>query len=145
MAYGIIEYDDLGNPICEICKKSFSRVICHVRQTHNMDEREYKITFGFDLKKGICSKESASKTREKTLENFERCISKNLIAKGEKSRFKKGDKGRTKDKVSQQTKIRLKERLKEDYMVTAMKESGKKVGESGLGNLARWGIKKDNN
>jgi hypothetical protein len=138
MSYGIIEFDESGKPICEICKKSFNRVISHVRQVHNMNEREYKITYGFDLKKGICSKNSSTKTREKTLSNFDKCVSKNLIINGKKYRFVKGSEGRTKEKVSEQTKIRLKQRLKEDYMISAMKESGKKVGNSGLGNLKRW-------
>ena len=53
MSYGIIEYDDSGKPICEICKKSFNRVLSHVRQAHQMSEREYKLAFGFDLVKGI--------------------------------------------------------------------------------------------
>jgi hypothetical protein len=138
MSYGVIEYDDNGNPICEICRKSYKRVISHVRQKHDMNEREYKIKFGFDLKKGICSKESSELSRERVMENYDKCIGDNLIKSGEKSRFKDGDKGRTKDKVSEQTRIRLRDRLKEPYMVEALKKSGKKVGESGLGNKKRW-------
>lgn len=138
MSFGKIEYDECGNPICEICKKSFKRVLSHVRQVHNMNEKEYKIMFGFDLSKGICSKESSEKTRDKTLLNYEKCISKNLISKGQKTRYNKDSEGRTKDKVQEQTRIRLKERLKEEKMVDAMKKSGHKVGKSGLGNLKRW-------
>jgi len=108
-----------------------------------MNEREYKLQFGFDLKKGICSKESSEKTRLKTLFNYNKCIKINLEVKGAKSRFKKGDKGRTKDQVSEQTKIMLKERLKNPKMIEAMSESGKAVGKSGLGNLKRWGAKND--
>lgn len=36
----------------------------------------------------------------------------------------------------------LKERLKEPYMVDAMKKSGEMVGKSGLGNKKRWSFKK---
>lgn len=138
MAFGIIEYNSDGLPKCEICGAYFHRVISHARQKHDMNENEYKTKFGYDLKKGICSKESAERTRIKTLNNYDKCINKNLHIKGEKTRFKEGDKGRLKDKVSQQTKIRLKERLKESYMIEAMKKSGIKVGKSGLGNKTRW-------
>jgi len=144
MGYGIVEYDENGNPICEICGKAFKRVLSHVRQKHDMDEKTYKKINGFDLRKGICSKESSEATRKKTLENYDKCIGENLIKKGEKSRFDIGSKGRTKDKVSEQTRIMLKERLKTPKMKEAMKESGKKVGESGLGNKARWD-KEENN
>lgn len=140
MAYGIIEYDEDGLPKCEICSRYFKRVLTHVRQRHFLEEREYKKRFGFDLKKGICSKESSEISRDRILRNYDRCIKRNL-AKGKKYRFKKGDTGRTKDMVSAQTKKRLKERLKTPYMVKAMKESGSKLGKSGLGNKKRWGNK----
>lgn len=140
MSYGIIEYDQDGKPICEICKKSFNRVLSHVRQKHEMSEKEYKLAFGFDLKKGICSKESSERTRITTLTNYDKCIGKNLIHCGEKTRFTQGHQGRTKDMVQEQTRIRLKERLKEPYMIEVMQKSGKKVGESGLGNKVRWNV-----
>lgn len=136
---GVIKYDSEGNPICEICKKSFSRVISHVRQKHNMTEREYKIMFGFDLKKGICSKDSSAKSRIAVEKNYDKVVIKNLTKNGVKTRFEKGHKGRTKDKVSEQTRIMLKERLKKPEMINAMKESGRKLGNSGLGNKTRWG------
>lgn len=138
MAYGIIEYDDDGNPVCEICKKSFKRVLAHVRQKHFMNEREYKLQFGFDLGKGICSKDSSEKSRIKTLENFNKCIANNLLTKGATTRFVINSSGRTKDKVSEQTRKRLKARLKTKSMIAAMKKSGAAVGNSGLGNLTRW-------
>jgi hypothetical protein len=138
MAYGILEYNEEGKPKCEICGKFFNRVISHVRQKHFLNEKEYKKQFGFDLKRGICSKESSEKSRIKTLDNYEKCINQNLKIKGLKNRFKLGDKGRTKDKVSEQTRIRLKERLKDSKMIESMRLSGIKLGKSGLGNLKRW-------
>lgn len=138
MAYGIIEYNEEGLVKCEVCGLYFKRPLTHVRQKHFLEEREYKQQFGFDVKKGICSKESAELSRERVYENYDKCIKRNLEEKGAKSRFKKGSKGRTKDKVSAQTKKRLKDRLKENYMIEAMKKSGQKVGESGLGNKVRW-------
>jgi hypothetical protein len=138
MAYGIIEYNSDGEPKCEICEKHFKRVIAHARQKHNISEREYKMQFGFDLKKGICSKESSEKSRNKALENYDKVIAINLKQKGIKSRFVKGDKGRTKEQVSEQTRLMLIERLKQPEMIVKMRESGKKVGYSGLGNKKRW-------
>lgn len=137
MSYGYIEYNESGLIKCEICGRFFKRPLTHVRQKHFIEEREYKQQFGFDVKKGICSKESAELSREKIFDNYDKCIKKNL-SKGVEYRFKKGDPGRTKDMVSAQTKKRLKERLKEPYMVKAMKESGSKLGKSGLGNKKRW-------
>lgn len=141
MAYGKIEYDEGGNPKCEICGLHFKRVLAHVRQKHFIDEKEYKKEYGFDLYKGICSKESSEKSRERIFQNYDKCIEKNLIEKGGESRFKRGHEGRTKDKVSAQTRAMLKARLKEPYMIEAMKKSGQKVGKSGLGNKIRWGNK----
>lgn len=139
--YGIIEYDNDGRPICEICRKSYNRVISHVRQKHSMTEREYKLYFGFELTKGICSKESAEKTRERTLANYDKCIGKNLIHCGESTRFIKNSQGRTADMVQEETRLKLLARLKEPQMIEAMRKSGQRVGKSGLGNKIRWKIK----
>lgn len=141
VAIGVIEYDVKGKPICKICKKSFHRVLTHARQKHNISEKKYKLKFGLDLGKGICSKKSAKKSRIKTLLNYRKCIIKNLILKGKKTRFEIGSNGRTKDLVQPQTKIALIERLKTPKMIKAMKLSGKKLGKSGFGNIKRWGLK----
>jgi hypothetical protein len=140
MSYGIIEYDE-GKPICEICRKSYDRVLSHVRQKHSMSERDYKHYYGFELTKGICSKDSAEKTRERTLANYDKCIGKNLIHCGESTRFIKGSLGRTADMVQEQTRLKLLARLKEPQMVEAMRKSGQRVGKSGLGNKKRWKTK----
>jgi len=137
MSYGIIEYEN-GKPVCEICRRSFHRVMTHVRQVHEMTEREYKAQFGFEHLKGICSQASSEKTRIKTMQNYDTVIAKNLIKNGEKSRFKPESKGRTKDQVSEELRIKLYNRLSEPYMRTALQKSGKKLGETGLGNKARW-------
>ena len=139
MAYGIIEYDDAGKPICEICGKSFNRVLSHVRQKHDMTEKEYKLEFGFDLGKGICSLESAEKSRIKALENYDLVIAQNLINNGSKTRFEKGS---TKDKISAQTRMFLVERLKKPFMQEVLKKNGSTLGKTGLGNLKRWGNEK---
>lgn len=108
MGYGEIEYNELGLPKCEICGEYYHRVTAHARQVHGLSALEYKREFGLDLNKGICSKESSQKTRVQTMSNYDKVIGKNLLISGEKTRFKQGYKGRTKDKISPQTLKRLK-------------------------------------
>jgi hypothetical protein len=115
MSYGIIEFDEDGKPICEICGKSFDRVLNHVRMKHQINEKDYKRQFGFDLTKGICSAKSAELSRLKNLENYDKVVKVNLIKRGQGTRYGVGSKGRTKDKVSQQTYIRLKDQFKKKH------------------------------
>ena len=110
--YGVIEYDQEGKPKCEICGKHFDRVISHVRQMHNMSALEYKLEFGFDTSKGICSEKTAKLSREKAYQNYEKVIAENLVNKGSKTRFKTGCKGRTREQLSEQTIIRLSNQFK---------------------------------
>lgn len=138
MSYGVIEYNEDGQPMCEICGKHFERVIAHARQKHHISEREYKLQFGFNLKKGICSKQSAEKSRERVFENYDKCIGKNLELLGEKTRFKVGSLGRTKEKVSEQTRLMLVERVRNNMTPETRKNIGKALGLSGLGNKTRW-------
>lgn len=138
MAYGVIEYNEDGQPMCEICGKYFDRVIAHARQKHHISEREYKMQFGLNVKKGICSKESAEKSRERVFENYEQCIGKNLQLLGEKTRFRFGSEGRTQEKVSEQTRLMLVDRAKNNMLPQKRKELGRALGLSGLGNAKRW-------
>ncbi len=115
MSIGIIKYNEDGLPMCEICGKHFKRVTYHVRQVHGISARDYKKAYGFDLIKGICSASSSQKTSEQTISNYEKVIVPNLLNGGKETRFKDGSKGRTKDKVSEQTYIRLKQ-LRQNYL-----------------------------
>lgn len=139
MAFGIIEYNEKGQPMCEICGKYYDRVVRHVRLKHNLSEREYKSQFGFEMRKGICSKESSEKTRIKTLENYATVIAINLTEKGKKSRFNRGCMGRKKEQISEETRLKFIERLKQPEMQDVLKNNGRKLGLSGLGNKKRWG------
>ena len=85
--------------------------MAHVRQKHDMNEKEYKKQHGLELGKGICSKRSSELSRQRALENYDVVIKKNLLENGKNTRFKDGSKGRTKDKVSEQTRIKLSERI----------------------------------
>ena len=138
MAYGVIEYSEEGQPMCEICGKHFNRVAVHVKQKHQISEREYKLQFGFNLTKGICSKESAERSRERVFENYDKCIGKNLQLLGENTRFQVGSEGRTQEKVSEQTRLMLVDRAKNNMLPGKRKELGRTLGLSGLGNKKRW-------
>lgn len=138
MADGIIEYNAHGLPKCELCGKYFHRVLSHVRQKHAMNEREYKIMFGFDLVKGITSAESAAKSRHAVLNNFDTVVERNLIKKGEALRFKKGCDGRNSDQVSAQTRLMLINRARNSMTLETRKQRGKEIGLSGKGNAKRW-------
>lgn len=139
--YGTIEYNQDGMPKCEICGKHFKRVLPHVRQKHNLNQRDYKKQFGFDVKKGICSQESAEKSRDAVIAHYDLVVAENLVGGGEKTRFKAGDKGRTKDQVSEQTRLRLLARLKQEPMHSILVESGRKLGKPNIGNKIRYGKK----
>jgi hypothetical protein len=140
MSYGVVEYDQSGKPICELCGRSFDRLMSHVRQVHGMTARAYKKKYGLDLKKGICSRSSSKKSRDRVRDNYDKVVGKNLIERGTSTRFESGsNKGRTKDMVSEETRIRLRNRLKSDPMTGILKELGRKLGKSGKGNAARWG------
>lgn len=108
--FGQVEFNEEGLPKCELCGKHFKRVLNHVRMKHDgMNEKDYKKQFGFDLHKGICSKESAEVSRKYVEKYYDKVVAANLISNGEKTRFTKGSEGRTRDKISPQTMNRLKQ------------------------------------
>lgn len=141
MAYGKIEYNDDGLPMCEECGMFFHRVTAHARQVHKISARDYKIKHGLDVGAGVCSEQSKELARQRVMENYDLCIAKNLIKGGKKTRRKKGDPGRTKDQISAQTMAELQVRLLNKVPKEKLIESGKKLGASGLGAKARWGNK----
>jgi len=110
MKKGVINYDSFGKPICNICGKGYNKLISHVVQKHNISAIEYKETYGYDLHKSILSKKAEDNARKNAVRNMPKYIN-NLIKSGEKTRFKNGHKGRTKDKVSQQTLNRIKNQI----------------------------------
>jgi len=104
MAFGVIEYNQAGLIKCEVCGGFFKRPATHARQKHNTSALEYKKMFGLALYSGICSDESRALSRAKFVDN-------NQVVNGAGTRFKKGFKkrfkGRTREKLSEQTKLRL--------------------------------------
>jgi hypothetical protein len=106
-SYGEVKYNEEGNPICHICGESHSKLLAHVWQIHHLNEKEYKKQFGLELYNSIMSEKSKAIARQRALEHKEIVIDENLVNKGQNTRFKKGSIGRTKDKVSEQTRKKL--------------------------------------
>jgi len=52
--------------------------------------------------------------------------------------FKDGSEGRTRDNVSEQTRLMLVDRAKNNMSHSKRKEIGRTLGLSGLGNKERW-------
>lgn len=109
--FGEVVYDKQGNPVCHICGKGFKKLLTHVWQKHELSGNEYKETFGLEKKKGITSEETRELLRQRVKEHYDLVVIQNLIKGGVRSRFKYGDEGRTKDKVSEQTRRQLVTRL----------------------------------
>ena len=105
--YGEVKYSPDDKPICHICGKAYDKLLSHVTQVHNINARDYKKEFGLDVIKGIMSEESTEIARVRNEENYDLVVEENLLKKGEKTRFEEGCKGRTKDKVSEQTRRKL--------------------------------------
>lgn len=145
MTKGVIQYDEKGRPVCELCGKAYDRLLSHVRQVHEMSAYDYKKTFGLDTRKGICSEISAERTRQHTLANKKTVIDQNLISGGIFSRFEKGSEGRTKEKMSEQTRLRLSARVKSEEERKKSAERCYKLGKSGIGNKIRWNKEKESN
>jgi len=56
--------DKDGKLYCDICHKAFDRLGQHVRQSHQMNTKAYKLQFGYSTKKGLNSERSAQKLKE---------------------------------------------------------------------------------
>lgn len=105
--FGEITYSEDGKPICHICGKCYNKLLAHVWQVHDLSEKEYKKKFGLELFNGIMSKSSKELASNRVWENADISIKGNLLEGGEKTRYKKGSEGRTRNKLCERTKIRL--------------------------------------
>lgn len=105
-AFAEITKDDNGNPICHECGEAHRKLMSHVWQCHDLSALEYKIIHGLDKYKSIMNDEAVELARERTLAHPE-LIRNNLIDKGKGTRYVNNHAGRTKDKLSEQSKRRL--------------------------------------
>lgn len=92
---------------CGICGRRYIKVCSHAWQVHGINEREYKKRFGFDVGRGLVPKEYREHKAKLVYENG----TINNLKKGEKYRFKKGQKGIGKYERSPQTMERLRKQL----------------------------------
>lgn len=107
MEAGMVEYDELGNPICRICGKGFSRLLSHVSQKHGIPKEYYRTKFGYNRYTSLVSKRQKLISSMNALDNMDK-IKANL-EKGKDTRFKKGNRGRPSFLVSEQGKANIKE------------------------------------
>lgn len=135
---GIIRYDSVGNPICELCGGSFSRLLSHVRQVHSISARDYKVKYGLDVKKGICSKVSSERSRLMVIQNFDKVVTGNLISGGSKTRYSKGH--GIKKYFSEQSRLRIIDQLQPERVKVILSNSGKKFGKY---NLIKYNLGRD--
>jgi len=89
---------------CLICKKWYRQVGSHIYQTHNVTAREYRLEYGFDLKRGQLPEDLRAIKADHTMHNG----TVNNLKAGKKNWFKKGDKKAGRYTRSEQTLARLK-------------------------------------
>lgn len=104
---GEVIFDHLDRPVCHICGKGYRKLCAHTFNTHKLTAKEYKKKFHLETSKGIICGATRKILQEHNKANYEVVVVENLIVNGKDTRFKLGDKGRTKDKVSLQTYKKL--------------------------------------
>lgn len=109
--YGEVKYAPDGKVICHICGRAYKKVLTHAVQIHGITEKEYKREFGLDVGNSLMCESSKEIARQRLLENYDKVVLENLVnnENSHKTRFTKGHKGRTIEKVSHQTLKRLKQ------------------------------------
>ncbi len=105
--YGEVQLDPDGKPICHICGRSYRKLGAHVMNSHHILAHDYKVKFGLDRIKGLCSKDYREWMRDKVMEHADVIITRNLILGGMATRYQPNHKGRTADKMSEQTRRRV--------------------------------------
>lgn len=96
---GEIEYDNEGRPICHICGRAFKKLASHAYYRHNINAYEYKEKFGLNNSQGLISESTKKILQEHSKNNYDLVVKENLLNRGKDHRFKKGDKGRTRDMI----------------------------------------------
>ena len=100
-----------GKIQCQLCGKWYRKPMSHAWQIHGISEKEYKEHFGLE-RKGIIPEPDKEVLQEHVKNNFNLVVKINLLNKGKKTRFIKGDKRAGRYQRSETTLKRLKEQLK---------------------------------
>lgn len=77
---------------CLICGKWYYKPAQHTYQTHHVDAYSYKKAHELDTTKGLITEETRELLRQHAKDNAPIVIDQNLIAKGKRTRFQRGDK-----------------------------------------------------
>jgi len=104
--YGEITYAPNGDCICPFCGKAFRKLGLHFYYSHHMTSKQAHEKAGWAHNAKATNESYRDLMREKLQE---KCVTVNLIDKGQSTRFVPGSPGRTRDKVSAMTLSRLKQ------------------------------------
>ena len=105
-AYGEIAYAPNGDCICPLCGKAFRKLGRHFNLAHGMTSDEAHKKFGWDRNAKATNESYRNLMRDKLQD---KCVTVNLIEKGQSTRYVPGSEGRTRDKVSAMTLNKLKQ------------------------------------
>lgn len=100
-----------GKKQCLLCGKWYYKPMMHSYQTHGITEREYKDHFGLD-RKSIIADTTKEKHQEANRQHRHMVVDTNLLEKGKKTRFRKGDPTIGRYKRSEETLKRLRRHIK---------------------------------
>lgn len=94
---------------CLICGKWYRKPLFHAYQIHHIDAYTYKKTYQLDTGKGLIPEDTRERLRQYTKDHARTVVYQNLITKGKKTRYKKGDKtlGTYERTSSQRERLRL--------------------------------------
>jgi len=120
------EYED-GKNKCLLCeevgiKAYYHRVGSHVFYEHGMTAREYRKKFDLELKRGMLSPKLLKVYQKNNAKHSDVVVENNLIDKGKKSRFKKGQTGVGVYKRSHVTLERLRKNMYKGGRKTTVKK-----------------------
>jgi hypothetical protein len=107
--YKEIERNDKLFFICPICGLAFRALAYHTNQKHKISGKELRKMFGLKADYQLITPEIKERHREIAIEHNE---GEKLIIVGEKTRYKKGSKGHTKENWSNQALKEMSKRHK---------------------------------
>lgn len=74
--------------ICELCWKSFNKVIAHIWQKHKLSWKQYRVMFWLSMRWWLMSQQSYQLAKDNNEANYDEVVVNNLLNKGSNTRFK---------------------------------------------------------